>query len=123
MQVPYDLLIGADGAGSVVRKALQQIMPPNFVRRFRNEQVYSIASVTVADPSEIPQHVVFTLHPLKVWVAATCKHALLYGLTKRGKISAAHCSDVGSKAGLDVTDTRAFMLRPHTPGRLAIWNA
>lgn len=33
--VHYDLLVGADGGGSIVRKALQQTLPASFCRRYK----------------------------------------------------------------------------------------
>lgn len=65
-QVGYDLLVGADGAGSVVRSALQHIMPDNYIRRYRHKQVYSMTQVTPSDPAKIPAHAVFQAHPIKV---------------------------------------------------------
>lgn len=62
LQVPYDLLIGADGAGSVVRSALEQVMPTDFVRRYRHKQMYSMAQVTPSNPEDIPQHAVLQGH-------------------------------------------------------------
>lgn len=66
LQVPYDLLVGADGAGSVVRSALQQVMPANYMRRYTHKQVYSMAQVTPSNPAHIPQHTVIQLHVVKV---------------------------------------------------------
>ena len=64
--IPYDLLVGADGAGSAVRTALQQIMPANYIQRYRHKQVYSMTQVTPADPARIPPHVLFHAHSAKV---------------------------------------------------------
>ncbi|KAL0030596.1 hypothetical protein WJX79_007832 [Trebouxia sp. C0005] len=64
-EVGYDLLVGADGAGSVVRSALQHIMPDNYIRRYRHKQVYSMTQVTPSDPAKIPAHAVFQAHPIK----------------------------------------------------------
>lgn len=64
--IPYDLLLGADGAASAVRVALQQIMPAFYVRRFRHKQVYSTTQMTHANPAEIPPHAVFRAHSTKV---------------------------------------------------------
>ncbi|KAL3144280.1 hypothetical protein ABBQ32_004045 [Trebouxia sp. C0010 RCD-2024] len=63
--IPYDLLLGADGAASAVRVALQQIMPAFYVRRFRHKQVYSTTQMTHANPAEIPPHAVFRAHSTK----------------------------------------------------------
>ncbi|KAA6420858.1 MAG: kynurenine 3-monooxygenase [Trebouxia sp. A1-2] len=65
LEVGYDLLVGADGAGSVVRSALQHIMPDNYIRRYRHKQVYSMTQVTPSDPAKIPAHAVFQAHPIK----------------------------------------------------------
>ena len=69
-EVSYDLLVGADGAGSVVRSALQQIMPAHYLRRYRHNQVYSMKDVTPSDPGQIPSHAVFQAHPTKVGLTA-----------------------------------------------------
>ena len=66
LQVQYDLLVGADGAGSVVRSALEQIMPPGYIRRYRHKQVYTMATATPSCPAEIPQHSVLQMHNVKV---------------------------------------------------------
>ena len=62
----YDLLVGADGSGSVVRSALQQIMPAGYILRYRHKQMYSMTQVTPSDPAQIPPHAVFQAHPIKV---------------------------------------------------------
>ncbi len=63
--MPYDLLVGADGAASVVRSALQQIMPDGYIRRYRHKQVYSMTQVT-SDAEDIPPHAVLQMHTIKV---------------------------------------------------------
>ena len=91
MQVAYDLLVGADGVGSVVRSALQQVMPADYMRRYKHKQVYSMTQVTPTNPAEIPKHAVVQMHMIKVgmhralsfgthvfWM--TCNHALLLRL-------------------------------------------
>ena len=45
MKVSYDLLIGADGVNSVVRSALQQILPSTFLRRYKHVHVYTSAAI------------------------------------------------------------------------------
>ena len=65
-EVPYDLLVGADGAGSVVRSALQQIMPAHYLRRYSHNQVYSMMKCTPSDPEQIPSHANSQAHPTKV---------------------------------------------------------
>lgn len=69
-EVHYDLLVGADGAGSVVRSALQQIMPPHYVRRYRHGQMYSMMNITPSDPGQIAPHAVSQAHPIKVGMTA-----------------------------------------------------
>ena len=61
----YQLLVGADGTGSVVRSALQQLMPANYVRHYRYKQVYSMVSVILSDAEDVP-HMVLQDHALKV---------------------------------------------------------
>lgn len=58
--VDYDLLVGADGANSVVRAQLQNAVP-NLVRRIRHDVVYSAASVKVP-AEELPGHCFFEGH-------------------------------------------------------------
>lgn len=70
--MPYDLLVGADGAGSAVRAAIQQVMPAGYARRYRHKQMYSMAQVErPANPEDIPQHAVFQAHMLAAKVAPT----------------------------------------------------
>lgn len=64
--IGYDLLVGADGAASAVRLALQQIMPASYVRRYRHKQVYSMTQMTPANPAKIPPYAVFHAHSAKV---------------------------------------------------------
>ena len=45
VQISYDLLIGADGVNSVVRSALQQVLPSTFVRRYKHGHVYTSAAI------------------------------------------------------------------------------
>ena len=75
--IPYDLLVGADGAASAVRSALQQIMPATYIRRYRHKQVYSMTQVTPANPAEIPPYTVFHAHSAKVGVLASRLSAAL----------------------------------------------
>ena len=63
--MPYDLLVGADGAASVVQSALQQIMPAGYIRRYRHKQVYSMTQVT-PDAEDIPPHAVLQMHTIEV---------------------------------------------------------
>lgn len=69
-QVPYDLLVGADGANSLVRSQLQTIMPSSYVRRIRHKGVYTTRGVAVP-AEELPGHAFFEIHPFEV------RHGLL----------------------------------------------
>ena len=62
MQVHYDLLVGADGAGSVVRSALQSLLPLNFICRYSRNQMYTSGHAAVPDPSTLPAHSLFEGH-------------------------------------------------------------
>lgn len=65
MQVQYDLLVAADGAGSVVRSQLAKRMPEGFVRRIRHSIVYS--TIGLRPPAEdIPGHAFFQIHNFEV---------------------------------------------------------
>ena len=64
MQVPYDLLIGADGVGSVVRSALSKHMPSNFERSYRHNQLYCTAPITTPVLGGHPLHASLQGHPL-----------------------------------------------------------
>ena len=70
LQVPYDLLVGADGAGSFVRSAIQQSMPAGYIRRYRHKQMYSMTQMVATDP-EVPPHAVFQAHVMANKVATT----------------------------------------------------
>jgi len=69
-QVPYDLLVGADGANSLVRSQLQATMPSNYVRRIRHKGVYTTKGVAVP-ADELPGHAFFEIHTFEV------RHGLL----------------------------------------------
>lgn len=60
-QVPYDLLVGADGANSLVRSQLQATMPSGYVRRIRHQGVYTTTGVAVP-ADELPGHAFFEIH-------------------------------------------------------------
>lgn len=64
MQVPYDLLIGADGVGSIVRAALNKLMPSNYERRYRHNQSYCTAPITTPVSGGHPMHASLQGHPL-----------------------------------------------------------
>ena len=80
LQVQYDLLVGADGAGSVVRSALQQIMPASYIRRYRHKQAYSMTQVTHSNSEDnIPPHAVFQGHAAKVGLTPNGSYLRLTG--------------------------------------------
>ena len=68
--MPYDLLVGADGANSFVRSQLQATMPNSYVRRIRHKGVYTTKGVAVP-ADELPGHAFFEIHPFEV------RHGLL----------------------------------------------
>ncbi|KAA6416580.1 MAG: hypothetical protein FRX49_13453 [Trebouxia sp. A1-2] len=63
-KVSYDLLVGADGARSAVRSALQQIMPGTHIQRYRHSQVYCSGPVTGCIEGGVTKHASFEAHPL-----------------------------------------------------------
>ena len=65
VQVHYDLLVAADGAGSVVRAHLAKTMPEGYVRRIRHKVVYSTIGVT-PPADQVPGHAFFQVHPFEV---------------------------------------------------------
>ena len=71
LQVPYDLLVGADGSNSVVRSALQRMMGASYVRRYKHKQVYSMRQASCVISKEVPLHSQFYAHAAKV-CCATC---------------------------------------------------
>ena len=65
MQVHYDLLVAADGAGSVVRAHLAKSMPEGYVRRIRHKVVYS--TIGLRPPADqVPDHAFFQVHQFEV---------------------------------------------------------
>lgn len=65
VQIPHDLLVAADGAGSVVRAHLAKIMPQGYVRRIRHNVVYS--TVGAKPPADqVPGHAFFQVHQSEV---------------------------------------------------------
>ena len=65
VQVQYDLLVAADGAGSVVRAHLAKTMPEGYVRRIKHKVVYSTIGLT-PPADEVPSHAFFQMHQFEV---------------------------------------------------------
>jgi 2-polyprenyl-6-methoxyphenol hydroxylase-like FAD-dependent oxidoreductase len=64
--VHYDLLVGADGAYSLVRGELQRkVMLPGFLRIFTHNMVYTFIDIS-KDAAVYPNHTFMQLHPGKV---------------------------------------------------------
>lgn len=61
----YDLLVAADGAGSIVRKQLAANMPEGFVRRIRHNVQYSTTGLR-PPANELPGHAFFQVHQFEV---------------------------------------------------------
>lgn len=66
LQMQYDLLVGADGAGSVVRSELQKAMPPGFLKRKTHTAVYATGPLKIEDPREYPRHTFTTMDSFAV---------------------------------------------------------
>lgn len=66
----YDLLVGADGAGSVVRQALQKRLPEGFVDRIRHDIVYTGETYANPPTGEFPEYGYFDTHFFSVSLAA-----------------------------------------------------
>lgn len=64
--MPYDVLIGADGAGSVVRSQLATLMPPGFITRRTNTAVYATGPLHIENPESFPQHTFTTFDQFEV---------------------------------------------------------
>ena len=63
----YDLLVGADGANSVVRKALQARIPEDFVvRKLEHDIIYKTGPVDPGANADLPEHAFTELHNWKV---------------------------------------------------------
>ena len=76
-QVPYDLLVGPDGAKSLDRSQLQTIMPSNYVCRIRHKGVYTTKGVLVAVPAdELPGHAFFEIHSFEVSMVCWMTHGI-----------------------------------------------
>lgn len=64
-QVPYKLLVGADGTNSLVRSQLQATMPSKYVRRIRHKGVYTTEGPAVP-ADELPGHAFFEVHSFEI---------------------------------------------------------
>ena len=63
----YDLLVGADGASSVVRRALQASLPKDFVvRKLEHDIVYMTGPIEPGANADLPKHAFVELHNWKV---------------------------------------------------------
>ena len=71
----YDLLVGADGAGSGVRSQLARIMPPGFCQRFRTDIVQTSGPAELEEGEESSQrHTFFERHDFSVCILLACWH-------------------------------------------------
>ena len=67
----YDLLVAADGAGSLIRAQLAKQMPEGYVRRIRHNVVYS--TIGLRPPADqIPGHAFFEMHHFEVSTLLAC---------------------------------------------------
>lgn len=57
----YDLLVGADGAGSAVRTELQKVMPPEYIKRRSHTAVYATGPLELTNPDQLPKHTYTTM--------------------------------------------------------------
>lgn len=85
MKVQYDLLVGADGAGSAVRSELQKIMPPDFVKRRTHTAVYATGPLDLTDPDQLPKHTYTTMDSFEASNLLRPYASLLSLLAERGK--------------------------------------
>ena len=70
MQVlSYDLLVGADGAGSIVRRAMAEVLPPGFCQQRVGDARYAMMALEHAADGE-QTHSVFERHEFMVRGAA-----------------------------------------------------
>ena len=68
--IKYDLLVGSDGAGSCVRQALADVLPPGFCRIRKADNAYAMTPLPAAEPGT-KTHSQFQMHAFKVqWWAA-----------------------------------------------------
>ena len=68
----YDLLVGADGAGSAVRKAMAEIMPPGFSRQRTADARYAMVALPPVEPGT-KTHSTFERHDFKVAASMHCQ--------------------------------------------------
>ena len=78
----YDLLVGSDGAGSCVRQALAEVLPPGFCRIRKADNAYAMTPLPAAEPGT-KTYSQFYMHAFKVrWGTALdelcdCQPALM----------------------------------------------
>ena len=77
----YDLLVGADGAGSVIRSELQKVMPPGFLSRRAHDAVYATGPLEIKNKEDFPKHTFTTMDSFHVSPPFTqgskCLHKIL----------------------------------------------
>jgi 2-polyprenyl-6-methoxyphenol hydroxylase-like FAD-dependent oxidoreductase len=75
IQVEYDLLVGADGAGSLVRTAMQKVLPPGFMTRRQHSGVYTTGPCRTPQPGELPKNTFLQMHqfPVTLFKRLNCR--------------------------------------------------
>ena len=63
--IKYDLLVGSDGAGSCVRQALAEILPPGFCRIRAADNAYAMTPLPTAELGT-KTYSMFQMHAFKV---------------------------------------------------------
>ena len=63
--IKYDLLVGADGAGSFVRKALAAVLPPGFCRQRAADNAFAMTALPLVEPGT-KTHTIFERHDFQV---------------------------------------------------------
>ena len=109
-QVEYDLLIGADGAGSNVRKAISQVSEPGFLKRREHGTVYATGPCP-APTRTFPKHTFMTLHSIEVDIP---RHQWYLTLPKSAlKLIKSAYNPTAFKIILEVYKAIAACLEPH----------
>lgn len=65
-QVHFDLLVGADGAGSTVREQLSAVLSEGFIERWTHDIVYSTGPLRDVEPGDFPGHTFMEMHTAQV---------------------------------------------------------